>query len=133
MIKEDLKAIYDLLNGMKNLKWVDEDFGQLDAYEVKPPVAFPCALVSLNQSADALAVDEYDRTNTFTIRVAHNRLGDRPAKSPEGALAITMAKLDIVEEVTNKLIGAGYYYQGLLSERRTDGISVKALTFRQTI
>ncbi|MFH1121781.1 MAG: hypothetical protein V1775_18315 [Bacteroidota bacterium] len=133
MIKDDLKAIYDLLNSIPALKWVDEDFGQIDVYEVKPPVAFPCALVSLNQGADALAVDEYDLTNTFTVRVAHNRLGDRPAKSPEGALAITLAKLDDVDEVKTKLTGSGYYYQGLLSEKRTDGISVKALTFRQTI
>ena len=133
MIKDDLKAIYDLLKSVRNLKWVDEDFGQLDVYETKPPVAFPCAIVSLNQAADPLAIDEYDLTNTFTVRVAHNRLGDRPAKSPEGALAITLAKLDDVDEVKTKLIDAGYYYQGLLSERRTDGIAVKALTFRQTV
>jgi len=133
MIKDDLKAIYDLLIGVAALKWVDEDFGQIDVYDTKPPVAFPCALVSLNQAAEALAVDEYDLTNTFTIRVAHNRLGERSAKSPEGALSLTLAKLDDVDDVKTALIESNYYYQGLTTERRTDGISVKALTFRQTI
>lgn len=132
MIKDDLKAIYDLLNGVRDIKWVDEDFGQIDVYETKPPVAFPCALVSLNQAGDHLGGDEYDLTNTFTIRCAYNRLGDRSAKSPAEAIAITLAKIDIVDEVKNTLIESGYYYQGMVSERRSDGISVKALTFNRT-
>lgn len=29
------------------LKWIDQNFGQLDNYEVRPAVNFPCALIDL--------------------------------------------------------------------------------------
>jgi len=59
-MKELLKAIYTQLKTVPAIKWIDEDFGQIDAYEGKPPVAFPCALVKLNQNFDPLGSDEYD-------------------------------------------------------------------------
>ncbi len=40
-MKELLKAIYMQLKTVPAIKWIDEDFGQIDAYEGKPPVAFP--------------------------------------------------------------------------------------------
>ncbi|MBL0144914.1 MAG: hypothetical protein IPP48_03300 [Chitinophagaceae bacterium] len=30
------------------LKWIDQNFGQLDNYELKPPVLFPCGLIDLS-------------------------------------------------------------------------------------
>lgn len=30
------------------LKWIDQNFGQLDNYEIKPAVNFPCALIDLS-------------------------------------------------------------------------------------
>ena len=32
---------------VSELKWIDFDFGQLDAYELRPPVQFPCALIDI--------------------------------------------------------------------------------------
>lgn len=29
------------------LKWIDQNFGQIDSYEQRPPVLFPCALIDL--------------------------------------------------------------------------------------
>lgn len=131
MLKDSLKAVYDVLNAVPSIKWVDEDFGQIDFPAEKPPVVFPCALVSLNQQATHLGGDEYDLANSISVRVAHSRLGDRPAKSSEAAFALTLAKADDVDAVKDAMIEAGYYYRGLITERRADGLSCRVLTFER--
>jgi len=40
------KAAHDKLTKVTGIRWVDEDYGQLEVYE-NPPVAFPCALISV--------------------------------------------------------------------------------------
>jgi hypothetical protein len=40
------KAVHEKLTKVEAIRWVDEDWGQLDIYE-NPPVTFPCALVSV--------------------------------------------------------------------------------------
>ena len=41
------KDIISYLKTVTELKWIDEDCGQLDIYD-KPPVVFPCALISVD-------------------------------------------------------------------------------------
>ena len=138
-MKDLLKAIFTQLNTISSIKWIDEDFGQIDQYEGKPPVTFPCALVTINQVNDSLGDDEYDVTSTITIRLAHNRLGDRSGKASEDAVDNTLAKLNDVEAVTDAFEGfevpevtGRFYIKGITSEIRSDGISVKAITFTET-
>ena len=133
MIKQEIKAVFDIINSVPAIKWVDEDYGQIDAYEgERPPVAFPCALVTFNTSGDPLGGDEYDYTDTVTIRVAHNRLGDRSAKAPVAAVNLTLAKLDDVEAVKAAMLAAGYYFTSFITERRVDGIAAHAIAFTIT-
>lgn len=35
---------------MPEIKWVDQDMGQLEDYEERPPVAFPCVLVDFTDT-----------------------------------------------------------------------------------
>lgn len=132
MLKERLTECFTTLKTVTGIAWIDEDFGQIDQYQEKPSVKLPCALVLFNQDADALGGDEYDLTNQFTIRLAHNRLGDRSANA-DSAQATTLAKLDLSDEVITAFTDAGYYYTGMVTERRSDGISCRALSFKQTI
>lgn len=138
-MKSLLKAIFAQIKTVPAIKWIDEDFGQIDQYDDRPPVQFPCALVSIDQLSDPLGGDEYDQTNTITVRVAHSRLGDRSGMAPEAAMDATLKKLDDVEAVITTL--TGFEVQGVTgtlylvsanSERRADGIAVKALVFRET-
>ncbi len=137
-MKELLKAIFTQLKTVPAIKWIDEDFGQIDAYEERPAVQFPCALVSISQTHDALGSDEYDVTSSITVRVAHSRFADRPAQAPEAAFALTLSKLDDVEAVKTALEGfevpghsGRFYLRGVATERRTDGLSVKSITFSE--
>jgi hypothetical protein len=42
-------AIQDRLkDNVAALKWIDQNFGQLEGYEIKPAVNFPCALIDIS-------------------------------------------------------------------------------------
>src|SRR5436190_8310160 len=41
-------AVQNRITTITELKWVDQNFGQLDHYELKPAVLFPCALIDLS-------------------------------------------------------------------------------------
>lgn len=133
-------AIFTQLRVNTGMKWIDEDYGQIDRYEEgKPPVAFPCALVTIDEADDSLGGGAYDVSNTITVRVAHNRFGDRTVKAPGAAANLTFSKLDDVEMVRDALEGhevsgvcGRLYLKGIVTERRTDGIAVKVLTFTET-
>jgi hypothetical protein len=138
-MKDLLISIYAQINTVSSIKWVDEDFGQIDNYESQPPVALPCALVSVDQKHESIGGGAYDVNSTITVRVAHNRLGDRSAKAPTAAINNTLAKVGEAEAVRDALEGFEdtdkcglLYLKGFTTERRTDGLSVKVITFEET-
>lgn len=138
-MKELLKAIYTQLKTVPAIKWIDEDFGQIDNYETRPAVQWPCALVSMNQNFDSLGSDAYDISSNITVRIAHNRFADRTPMAADLAFKFTLDKLDDIEAVKTALEGfevAGhsgrFYLRGINTERRTDGIAVKVLSFQET-
>lgn len=42
-----MKRITDMV---PEIRWIDQDFGQLGHYEERPPVSFPCVLIDFNQT-----------------------------------------------------------------------------------
>lgn len=93
MITEALKAAMAQLKTVPELRYISEDWGQLDYYD-QPPVQFPCALVecedirftnnSLNtQSAEA----------TLSISISDLRLLNTSANSPDADTAFDIFEL----------------------------------------
>jgi len=132
MFKTRLNAVFTAIKTTPLIKWIDEDFGQIDNFESRPSVSFPAALVALNQSADPQGGDEYDMTDSVTIRVAHDRTGDRSAISQTQAYARTLNKLDTVQAVIDAMKSAGYYHIETVTELRSDGLSVHTCRFKYT-
>lgn len=138
-MKNLLKAVFAQLKTVPAINWIDEDFGQLEIPEGRPPVQFPCALVTIDELGDNLGGDEYDISSTITVRVAHSRFGDRSGMAPEEPIGITIKKIDDAEAVRAALTGfevpgvcGVFYFKSMLTERRTDGIAVKSITFTET-
>jgi len=140
-MKALLTALFARIKTVTAIKWIDEDFGQIDNYQGdRPPVSFPCALVAIDQQGDDLGSDAYDITSNIVIRIAHDRLGDRSGMGDSAAIALSLAKLDDVESVRAALDGyevpgnvsGRFYLKFIVTERRTDGIAVKVLTFTET-
>ena len=49
-MKTILNAVMQRLKEqVSELRYISEDWGQLDYYETMPPVKFPCALVSIDR------------------------------------------------------------------------------------
>ena len=49
-----------LTSKVSELEWIDLDFQQLDSYELRPPVLFPCALIDVE-------LPEPDKTGQRTL------------------------------------------------------------------
>lgn len=84
MIKDVLTAVQKSLLNIPGLKYVAEDWGQLDYYTNRPPVEFPCALIDI-QGADYadLSRQHQQADATFTIRIADYRPVNVSALSQE--------------------------------------------------
>ena len=140
-MKATLTSIITQLKTITALKWIDEDFGQLEVLEQRPAVKFPCALITIDQASEDLGGGDRDVTNTVTVRLAHDRTADHAQGVASGtALASTMKKLDDAEAVRDALKGytevvnhfGPLMYLGFTTERRADGLAVKAFTFKET-
>lgn len=70
MIKETLIAVQDALKNVVGLRYIAEDWGQLDNYEMKP-AQFPCALIDFT-TADYTSIGGRAQTAnaTLIVRVA---------------------------------------------------------------
>ncbi|KAF0199019.1 MAG: hypothetical protein FD170_3947 [Bacteroidetes bacterium] len=85
MINDILTAIAKRLGAqVPELKYIDEDWGQLDSYSDNPPTKFPCALLEM-QSAQwrNQGNKTQDGTINISIRIASLRLSNTNPKAPE--------------------------------------------------
>lgn len=139
-MKATLNALFEQLATVDGLAWYDEDYGQIDTLTGDPPpVKFPCALVTVNQQHTPLGGSRYDVKGNIIVRVAFDRLGDRPAKAGAVAHQATLNKLSIADAVRDALEGyendealGQLYIVEYLTEARNDGLSVKVIKFTET-
>ena len=72
-----------LAGNAPTLKWIDEDWGQLDYYDPNPPVKFPCALIDAPQIIWSNTARGGQLGNaTFKVRVATQKLSNSAQKAP---------------------------------------------------
>jgi len=73
-----------LSNQVETIKYIDEDWGQLDFYSEQPPVKFPCVLIDLQQASwRNQGVLVQDGTLMINIRVSDLKLSNTNMKAPE--------------------------------------------------
>ncbi|KAF0198851.1 MAG: hypothetical protein FD170_3971 [Bacteroidetes bacterium] len=84
MINDILTAIAARLGAeVPELKYIDEDWGQLDDYSDNPPVKFPCAIIEVQQAAWRNQSNKVqDGTVNISIRVAELRLSNTNLRAP---------------------------------------------------
>lgn len=82
-----------ILSKVPEIKWVDQDFAQLDVYEgERPPVLFPCVLIDFNETSytqDGQQVETGDTSINFKLAFAPFSASNSgtPAAYKEKALA----------------------------------------------
>jgi hypothetical protein len=134
-------AISDRLKTqIEALKWIDLDTGQLEHYEGRPAVLFPCALIdieypncedldSLSQKVDA----------TITLRLAFEPKGETNTAAPDLTRTRALTILDTVEAIHDALQGytenefSELSRANLKIEKREDPLKVYNLIYTTTL
>jgi hypothetical protein len=136
-----LKIVSRLEAEVPELKFIDQDLGQLENYEIRPAVEFPCALID---------VDDFDFTDAgnFTTQIGNGLLVIRlgvGAWSPSNNLAPNDVRLKALNyyEIEQKIHVAlhGWSNDGFAKlrrkkakkEERNDNIRVRVISYAVTI
>lgn len=91
-MKEVIQSIVAKLGSLIDLKYVDEDWGQLDYYSQNFPVKFPCVLVDIssanfqNLGLDKTASPMQRQTSetTVSLTIANVKLSNTSHNAPQG-------------------------------------------------
>jgi hypothetical protein len=108
-----LQNIQNLLATIPELKYIDEDWGQLDDYSPNPPTQFPLALIDIGslQYSDigrdkaATPQNRQMATGTIVISIANLKLSNTSFKAPQSQKNNAWSIWDIVQSVHEKLHG----------------------------
>ncbi len=125
-----------IIDRVPEIKWVDFDFGQLDAYEMRPPVLFPCALIDIElPDIEDEGKDKQICSCSVTLRLAFEQPGQTNSKTPKPIMdkAMTVfAGLRKVFLAVHGLQGPDFgklKRRSLLTEKREDPLKVFKMRF----
>jgi len=129
-------AIQTRLQDVTELKWVDFDFGQLDAYDLRPPVQFPCALIDIElpETRDQGPGAQFCRC-TVTIRIAFEQPGQTHNKAPQHIREKALVIYTVLKNVHACMHGhqppgfSKILRRGMATERRQDPLKVFSIRF----
>lgn len=135
-----MKALYlrllALLGAVTQLRYIDLDKGQLDYYEQRPSVAFPCALIRIDLpriTAIGKGVQRFDVQ--VTIRLAFDFIGEANARTPEATRLKSLSYFDTLEAVNlaiheQEAVQKHPFYQtSVREETRQDGLKIVQIAY----
>lgn len=106
------------------LRWIDFDTGQLDAFSggsdvARPPVAFPCALITIGVTG-AVNLTDYiqDCNGHLRVRLAFDRQMKTDSATPAEHLDDALQPYDVIADVYAALQGFGTQHFDTLSRVR---------------
>ena len=89
------------------LRWIDEDGGQLNAHQnIRPAVDFPCCLIDISYP-DCRDTNETEQlvNATITIRLGFQSAGETNSKTPEPVRRRALERLSVIEKVQGAMQG----------------------------
>ena len=143
-MKALIKNIQTRLDTVTDLKYIDEDWGQLDYYSPNFPVQWPCVLIDItnagysnigmDRSVKPMQRQQADAQISFTV--ANLKLTNTSAKAPVMQKDNAWSIWDLIEEVHEKLQGfSPEVYAGKLIRtslqrvKRDDGVQEYTITY----
>lgn len=134
---ELIEPLKERLSTIVELKYVDENWGQLDYYGQNPPVKWPCALVAITSARfsdtgmDRTAQPQNRQMGELLveIRVANVKLTNTSAMAPVNQKESARGILYLIQAIHELIHGwspggniGKLTRQGMQHERRDDGI-----------
>lgn len=136
MIKDALRAAMAQLRTIPSLRYVSEDWGQLDNSD-QSTVQFPCALVACEQISFAdNSLDTQSAEATLSISISDLRLINSPSNLPDADTEFDI--FDLLTKVNQTLHGlkgptfSPLSRTSLAMVRRTDAIGQFRICYRFT-
>ncbi|SFV32300.1 hypothetical protein [Thermoflavifilum thermophilum] len=105
-MKQIFETIMQLLTSVQALKYIDLDKGQIDQYDIRPAIAFPAALISLEIMNADDETDTLQRVQLqITIRVAFDFSPSTSAIAPADVRSTNLQFFDVVDGIYHALQG----------------------------
>lgn len=132
--------LLDLMQRIKTqipeIKWIDQDLGQLEDYGDRPPVLFPCVLIDID-SVDFSNKGELTQIGEGSIlfRLAFQPWSNSNAATPENYRKKALEYYELEHRLHQCLQGYGTAQYGPLirqsanSEQRNDPLRVRQLRY----
>lgn len=103
-IEDIYGGIYDLLAAIPEIKWVDQDFGQMEME--RPPVAYPCVLIGIDlPGTENIGQNKQNCQVTINLRICFSYSGETSMKSPAEVRERGLAHYRTVREIYRKVQG----------------------------
>lgn len=132
------KAIMERIETeVPEIKWVCEDLGQLEEFDFRPSVKFPCALIDFPNTNYSGQSETIQRgRNNITIRLGFNPYSTAHFKKNDFSLNASLKRFAIEQKVVDALHGwdvedicQPLNRLSVNTEKRGDGMKVRVLTF----
>lgn len=143
-VKTIMEAVKEKLAEITPLKYIDQDWGQLDDYSPNFPVKWPCALLDISQATysnlgqdpDRLPRNRQQARAQLTVSVANLKLTNTSRHAPAQQKHDASVVLDIIQQVHAMLHGyapseaaSQMIRQSMQRIRRDDGVQQYELTY----
>ena len=143
-MKVVLQNIQNILATIPELKYIDEDWGQLDDYSPNPPTQFPLVLIDIgslqysdiSRDRSAVPVNRQMATGTIVLNIANLKLTNTSYKAPQMQKDQAWSIWDIVETIHQKLHGIAFggsagamMRTNMRKVKRDDGIQEYEVTY----
>jgi hypothetical protein len=113
------------------LKWIDAEAGQLEFFETRPPVAFPCALIDVEYpQCEDLGDTLQQCTARVTVRLAFEPAGITSGAAPTLVRDKALAMFDVVSACYSAFQGwsdtevGSFSRMSQITEKREDNLKV---------
>ena len=143
-MKALIKNIQSRLETVSDLKYIDEDWGQLDYYSPNFPVQWPCVLIditnmeysNIGRDKKVTPIQRQQSDVVFSFTVANLKLSNTSAKAPLTQKDNAWSIWDLIEEIHKKIQGfnpevyAGKLIRtGCVRVKRDDGVQEYTITY----
>lgn len=121
-----------------SIRWIDQDLGQLENYDIRPSVSWPCVLIDFNQTTfDQMQNNRQMANLTFTLRLGFDSFSSSANVAPLVAKEKALEYYEIEQQLYKAV--QGFNADGLMqdctrvnvaTERRDgDNFRVRVMTF----
>jgi hypothetical protein len=120
------------------IRWIDQDLGQLEDYDTRPPVSFPCVLIDFNETTYEEMNQRRQQANiTFTLRLGFPSFSYAANTAPQSVRELALQYYELEQRLFEAVQGfdGGGIIQGCTRQstttegRKDDNLRVRVMTF----